>query len=178
MNLPTELAWLAKEPGPKMLVEALKHYGTLEDTTNKSNPNIMRWAEEVGVRGWYASDAVPWCGLFMGVCALRAGYPHNSKLLAARSWLDWGEGIPKGREMLADVGVWSRPGGHHTAFIIARSKTAFFIYGGNQKNAVGFTWISHDDFLGARRPFYKIGEPENVRRIIMDRTGVISDVGE
>lgn len=28
--LPDRYAWLAREPGPRMLVEALKMYGTLE----------------------------------------------------------------------------------------------------------------------------------------------------
>src|SRR5690349_6102284 len=73
--LPARYGWLAREPGPKMLIEALKLYGTLESPGSKNNPTIIAWAKEVGgeVADVYAADSIPWCGLFMAVIAKRAG---------------------------------------------------------------------------------------------------------
>lgn len=175
MDLPQKYAWLAKENAPKMLVEALKHYGILEHVGKGSNPNIIKWAKEVGVSGWYTDDDIPWCGLFVGIVAARAGYPFSAaKLLAAKEWINWGQTVPKGREMLFDVLVFSRDGGGHVGFYVGENKDNFLVYGGNQSNAVGFAWISKSRLVGARRPIYKIGEPKNVRKINLTFDGKLS----
>jgi hypothetical protein len=48
------------------------------------------------------------------------------------------------------------------------------VYGGNQSNAVGFAWIDKSRLLGARRPKYAIGEPDNVRKVALTETGILS----
>jgi uncharacterized protein (TIGR02594 family) len=175
MALPTKYAWLAKEGAPKMLVEALRHYGTLEKVGKGSHPEISRWAKETKVSGWYTDDDIPWCGLFVGVVALRCGYGFEpGKLLAARKWAEWGQDVPRGREMLWDVLVFQRPGGGHVGFYVGENEKAFLVYGGNQSNAVGFAWIAKERLLAARRPFYKVGEPTNVRKILLTETGELS----
>lgn len=175
MNLPEKYSWLSKEAAPKMLVEALKHYGTLEKVGKGSNANITAWAKEVGVSGWYTDDDIPWCGLFVGVVAKRAGYPFSSgKLLAAKEWANWGDPVAKGREMLWDVLVFTRTGGGHVGFYVGENDKAFLVYGGNQSNAVGFAWIAKDRLFACRRPKYKVGEPDNVRRIALNETGELS----
>lgn len=174
-TLPPKYQWLLKEKSPAMLTEALKHYGTLEHTGKGSNANIIAWAKEVGCSAWYTDDDIPWCGLFVGVVAKRCGYPFPaSKLLAARQWINWGEPITKGREMLWDVMVFKREGGGHVGFLVGMNNNAYLIYGGNQSNAVGFAWIAKERLIGARRPVYKIGEPSNVRRIVLTDTGALS----
>jgi uncharacterized protein (TIGR02594 family) len=174
--IPDKYKWLLQETGPKMLIEALKHYGTLEHKGKGSNPNIMAWAKEVGVNGWYTDDDIPWCGLFVGMVAKRCGYPFPaSKLLAARQWINWGEPVTKGREMLWDILVFERPGGGgHVGFYVGENDKAFLVYGGNQSNAVGFAWIDKSRLLGARRPKYAIGEPDNVRKVALTETGILS----
>lgn len=158
-----------------MLIEALRHYGIMEHPGKGSNPDITQWAKEVGVSGWYTDDDIPWCGLFVGVVASRAGYPFSAgKLLSARQWNTWGVGVPKGQEKLWDVLVFVRPGGGHVGFYVGENKTAFLVYGGNQSNAVGFAWVAKDRLLGARRPPYKIGQPANVRKIILNTSGDLS----
>jgi uncharacterized protein (TIGR02594 family) len=175
MNLPEKYNWLSKENAPRMLVEALKHYGTLELTGKGSNPNISKWAKEVGVSGWYTDDDIPWCGLFVGVVAKRAGYPFSAtKLLAAREWVNWGVPVPIERAMLWDVLVFSRPGGGHVGFYVGENKDNYLVYGGNQSNAVGFAWIAKDRCIGVRRPAYKIGEPDNVRKVLLTFEGNLS----
>lgn len=174
MALPSKFSWLEKENAPHMLVEAISHYGILEHTGPGSNPDILAWATEVGVRGWYADDDIPWCGLFVGICAKRAGYPIKSDLLSALSWANFGEKIPKGREMLWDILVFSRAGGGHVGFYVGENASAFLVYGGNQANAVGFAWVSKERLVAAVRPNYKIGEPANVRKIILTDSGDLS----
>lgn len=174
MQLPEKYKWLEKEGAPKMLVEALRHYGTLEHKGKGSNPNILAWAKEVGVNGWYADDDIPWCGLFVGVVVKRAGYPIKSDLLSALSWAKFGETVPKGREMLWDILVFTRTGGGHVGFYVGENDNAFLVYGGNQANAVGFTWIAKSRLFAARRPVYKIGEPNNVRKILLTESGELS----
>ena len=175
MKLPEKYSWLANENAPKMLVEALRHYGTLEHVGKGSNVNISGWAKEVGVSGWYTDDDIPWCGLFVGAVAKRAGYPFSAaKLLAAKEWANWGDPVAKGREMLWDVLVFSRPGGGHVGFYVGENDKAFLVYGGNQSNAVGFAWIAKDRLFAARRPVYKIAEPENVRKVLLSETGALS----
>lgn len=172
--LPEKYAWLEKEGAPKMLVEAIRHYGVLEHPGKGSNPNILAWAKEVGVNGWYLDDDVPWCGLFVGIVVKRAGYPIKMDLLSALSWAKFGEEVTKGREMLWDILVFTRSGGGHVGFYVGETETAFLVYGGNQSNAVGFTWIAKDRLFAARRPKYKIGEPSNVRKIYLTQDGELS----
>lgn len=176
MELPIKYSWLAKEGAPKMLIEALKHYGIMEHPGKGSNPDIAKWAKEVGVSGWYTDDDIPWCGLFVGMVAKRCGYAFDAnKLLAAKEWAKWGTKVTEGREMLWDILVFVRPGGGHVGFYVGENNKAFLVYGGNQSNAVGFAWVAKERLLAARRPIYKAGEPENVRQIVLTETGGLSN---
>ncbi|GAA4341570.1 TIGR02594 family protein [Mucilaginibacter gynuensis] len=173
--LPSKYSWLYNEPAPRQLKEALFHYGILEHVGKGSDPNIMAWAKEVGVSGWYTDDDIPWCGLFVGVVMQRVGYAFKAaQLLSARQWINWGKARPKGQEKLWDILVFQRDGGGHVGFYVGENAHAFLVYGGNQSNAVGFAWIDKSRLLGARYPAYKIGEPANVRKILLSETGELS----
>lgn len=175
MQLPEKYKWLSDEGAPKMLVEALKHYGIMEHVGKGSTVDITKWAKEVGVSGWYTDDDIPWCGLFVGIVAKRSGYPFSAgKLLAAREWVNWGVPVTAGREMLWDILVFSRSGGGHVGFYVGENKDNFLVYGGNQSNAVGFAWIAKNRCIGARRPKYAIAEPGNVRKINLTFDGKLS----
>lgn len=175
-QLPDQYKWLYNEGAPKMLVEAIRHYGVMEKVGKGSHPDISRWAKEVGVSGWYTDDDIPWCGLFVGVVALRCGYAFTAaKLLAAKEWLNWGVPVANGQEMLWDVLVFSRPGGNHVGFYIGETPTAFAVFGGNQSNKVCPTFIAKSRLIGARRPKYAKGQPQNVRKVHLLKTGVLSN---
>jgi len=163
--LPSKYAWLEKEPGPKVLIEALKHYGTLEHPGVGSNPNILAWANETGVSGWYTDDDIPWCGLFAGVVVKRCGYEPPKDFLAAKNFLNFGTVITIGEAKLFDLLIYKRPGGYHVAFYVGENKNAFLNYGGNQSNAVGFAGIDKSRCIGVRRCPWKIAQPPNVRKI-------------
>lgn len=171
MNLPEKYKWLGEEPGPKMLLEALALYGTLETPGIKSNPVIMQWAKETGVIGWYPDDAVAWCGLFVGVCAKRAGWPISPELLSALSWAKWGRYVTPADAALGDVLVFTRTGGGHVGLYVGESKTKFLVLGGNQSDAVNLAWVEKNRLFAVRRAPWKIAQPANVRKIYLDDTG-------
>lgn len=174
MNLPKEYEWLYKELGPRILVEALKDYGIKETPGSGNTPIIMKWAKDLNI-DWYTQDSIPWCGLVMGAWAAHAGYPYNKNLLLeAKSWENWGTKISKDKAMLGDVLTFTRNGGGHVGLYIGEDKDSFCIYGGNQSDAVGFTWILKSRLNSVSRSTFKIGQPKNVRKIYLKRTGEIS----
>lgn len=174
--LPAAYRWLAKEPAPRVLLEGLKTFGTLEGPGTEDNPVIMGWAKEVGVpriADVFTSDAVPWCGLWLAVIAHRAGKPVNPNALWARSWLNWGERAPDDPQ-LGDVLVFRRGAtSGHVGLYVGEDSGAFHVLGGNQGDAVSIVRIARSRLLGARR-HYAIGAPQNVRRIQLKTTGGLS----
>lgn len=179
MNLPKEYEWLYKELGPRLLVEALKDYGLKEVPGPSSNKTIMKWAKDLKI-SWYTTDSTPWCGLAMGAWAEHADYPFNkNKLLAALEWANWGNPVWSkskggGDAMLGDVLVFKRTGGGHVGLYIGEDKDSFCVYGGNQNDSVGFTWIAKSRLHAVRRSPFKIGQPDNIRKIQLTRTGALS----
>lgn len=174
MELPKQYNWLYKELGPRILMEALKDYGLKEVPGAKNDPTIMKWAKELKI-SWYTADSTPWCGLGMGWWAKNASYPFNpAKLLAAKEWANWGKHIPKDQAMLGDVLVFSRDGGGHVGLYIGEDATSFCVYGANQSDSVGFTWIAKNRLVAVRRSPFKIGQPANIRKIQLKRTGELS----
>lgn len=170
--LPVNYQWLYQVNGkPKELEEALRHYGVLERKGADNNPDIMAWAKEVGVSGWYAGDDVPWCGLFKGVCAFRATWiTRKPDLLAAKSWLNWGVVVPIGREMLGDTLIFGRDGGGHVGYYIGEDTTHFYVYGGNQSDMVTFSRIAKDRLIGCRRAPFKV-QPLGVKKFYLNIAG-------
>lgn len=162
MTLPHLYSWLDKEPGPKMLKEALSHYGVKEKAGAADNPEILAWAEECGIKE-YKADSIAWCGLFMALCARRAGWnstPNNNALWAL-NWALWGN--PTGTPMLGDVLTFKRSGGGHVGLYVGEDTTAYHVLGGNQGDAVSIVRILKSRFFKARRAPWKVSQPSNVR---------------
>lgn len=171
--LPDRYAWLAKEPAPKMLVEALKLYGTRETDGPGNTPAIMAWAREIGgeVAKVYTADSVPWCGLFVATIAKRAGKPLPASPLWARAWASWGQ--PGRQAMLGDVLVFVRSGGGHVGLYAGEDDEAYHVLGGNQGDAVSIVRIGKGRCIAIRR-HYAVGIPANVRRIFLAKSGALS----
>lgn len=171
MSLPAAYAWLAAEPAPRMLLEALRLYGTVETPGKGSNPTILAWAKEVGLDRVYTADSVPWCGLFMAVIAMRAGKRLPAKPLWALSWGTWGE--DGGQPELGDVLVFTRDGGGHVGIYVGEDATAYHVLGGNQKDAVTIARVAKER-LYACRAYYAVGRPPNVRPVVLTSAGELS----
>lgn len=169
--LPAAYAWLRDEPGPRMLLEALKLYGTLEAPGPRDNPVILDWAREVGLSKTYSHDSIPWCGLFIAVIAKRAGKPLVDSPLWALSWADFGRPSPS--PALGDVLTFKRDGGGHVALYVGEDSGAFHCLGGNQSDKVCITRLAKSRLYRARRPAYNV-QPDNVRRVVLAATGKLS----
>ncbi|MCI9879598.1 TIGR02594 family protein [Methylobacterium goesingense] len=171
--MPAPYAWLARETGPNILLEALALYGTKETPGAASNPAILAWARETGVAGAYVNDGIAWCGLFVAVVAKRAGFEPVKNPLWARNWATFGTKADK--PSLGDVLVFERAGGGgHVGLYIGESATVFYVLGGNQGDAVSIAPIAKGRLLAVRRCPWKIAQPAGVRPIRLAVTGALS----
>jgi len=174
MNLPNDYVWLLNEPGPKMLLEALKLYGTTEAPGEGDNPVILEWAKEVGLDKVYKHDATAWCGLFMAVVAKRAGkqLPPGGPLWAL-NWGQFGDKVEDGPK-LGDILVFKRAGGGHVTLYVGEDDECYHCLGGNQSDMVNIVRKPWSRIYAIRRPHYNI-QPANVRKIILDSNGSIDE---
>jgi len=177
MSLPSQYSWLSNEPGPRLLTEFIKVYGTLETKGPGSNPSILRWAKDIGLEDIYKSDDIPWCGLAMAYVAAQAGWEHapRGNALAARNWLAWGNPVALGQEMLGDVLVYVRNGGGHVGVYVGEDDSHFHTLGGNQGDMVSIKRMPKERFIAARRCPWRVNQPSNVRKIFLAASGEVSD---
>jgi uncharacterized protein (TIGR02594 family) len=168
--------WLWAEPGPVMLKEMLKLFGTRETAGDKNNPTIMGWARETNTT--YPGDATAWCGLAVSVAAKRAGWDYypGKNALWARNWALWGHKAKTA--MLGDVLVFPRGQGGHVAIYVGEDKTHYHILGGNQSDTVNIVRKAKTPILAIRRAPWKIAQPENVRRVYLSAKGAPTSTKE
>lgn len=190
-SLPARYSYLLKDPFPPIMTRvAMGMLGTYEFDGAANNPLIIAWADEVAklapsnydkwAADFYNSDKIPWCGLFMGVCAARScqarpeRFPPNG-YLAAMSWASWGNGVPKalGNVLVGDIIVINKPHTHVTMALGVTNKGTIIGLGGNQSNAVNIKEFTMDRVYAIRRaPF--VDKPAGARHVILDSTGEIS----
>lgn len=174
MTLPKQYAWLANEPGPRLLKVALDLYGTAEKPGPGSNPSILQWARATGLDRVYRDDATAWCGLFMAYAALQAGWELPVNPLGARNWLSWGRVC---EPELGAVLVFARPPSKwsgHVGIYVGEDRECYHVLGGNQSDAVTIKRVARDRLLGARECPWRVARPGNVRWIGLAATGAPS----
>ena len=171
-QFPIEWEWLLYEPGPKVLAEALRHYGIMEVRGKGSFPDFSKWAKELGVQSVMTDDDVPWCGLFVGICVKRAEFEVVQHPYRAKSWLSFGNAVLT--PMLGDVLVFERKGGGHVGFYVGETLDTYAVLGGNQSNSVNITFIAKDRLVSAQRCNWKIMQPPNVRQVWVTASGELS----
>jgi uncharacterized protein (TIGR02594 family) len=165
--LPTEFAWLAKEPGPRLLKEVLALYGVKEFKGPANNPIIMAWAENLGLTHKYKADVTPWCGLGMAYAAKRAGWEDQipKDPLWALNWAKFGE--PAKPAMLGDILVFERPGGGHVGVYVGHRPGFYWVAGFNQKDSCSIVSIEKKRLVAARQPRWRRFPPANRRSVLM-----------
>ena len=174
-DIPKQYAWLETEPGPRILIEALKTYGTIEKLGAGSNPSILAWARATGQDRIYRSDETAWCGLWMAYVALQAGWDVPLNPLAARNWLNFGQAVEK--PALGDVLVFARGTSGfsgHVGLYVGEDAQAFHVLGGNQSDRVMIKRIAKARLLGARRCPWRINQPAAVRPVVLSANGALS----
>lgn len=171
--LPQKYAWLAQEPAPRHLVEAVKLVGTMEVKGPANNPTIIGWAKELGLTKTYSGDEIPWCGLFAAIVVHRAQRQPVADPLWARNWAKFGVDVAKDAAELGDILVFVRNGGGHVGLYVGEDQYCFHVLGGNQSDSVNVTRITKDRCIAVRRPAYN-NKPTNIRKVFIGSEGVIS----
>ena len=184
--LPKRYRWLEAEPGPRMIVEALKEYGLAEKPGRENNPRILGFQRELQAAGlggayggFYDADAIPWCGLFMAVVAHRANPEGRTErrppklYLSALQWSGWGTPVDKAKACLGDVLVFKRTGGGHVGLYVGHDEVGFHVLGGNQSDKVSITRVARSRLHAVRRPAYQVA-PTNVRPVRITASGALS----
>ena len=184
--LPKQYRWLEAEPGPRMIKEALKEFGTLEAPGDANNLRILGWQHELqsagfarGYGGIYKADAIPWCGLFIAVVAHRANLEKRPErnppelYLSALQWARWGTEAKKNKPCLGDVLVFRRKGGGHVGLCVGHDDVGLHVLGGNQQDRACITRIARSRLHAVRRPAYRL-EPSNIRPVLITASGPLS----
>lgn len=170
---------------PKMITEGIALLGVKEISGAHSNPEILKFAKEIGVDGIYKNDDTSWCAVAHNAVAKRAGkaidgYADKYDLLRALAFQkqgvafnteDW-DVVPVGEAMLGDTLVFKRPEGGHIGIYVGESATHYYVMGGNQNNMYSITRIQKGRLVAVRRPEYKIAMPESVKKYFLSDTGV------
>lgn len=177
-KLPAKYQWLEKEQHPKILLEALKLFGTLETPGDKNNPVILGWAKTLGanIEKVYKADSIPWCGLFMAYVVFKTGNKPVNNALWALSWAAWG--VPVDTAMLGDVLVFTRDKGGHVGIYVGEDDTHYHVLGGNQSDAVCITRIAKNRLYAIRRTKWQVAQPANVRVIKLSSSGTPTTTNE
>lgn len=168
---------LDRVSSPRILVEAIRLLGMQEKKGSANNPVILSWAQQLGgsVADAYDADSIPWCGLFVGICAQRAGFALPAEPLWAFNWRHFGN--PSPLPSLGDVLVASRNGGGHVTLYAGESEDAYLGVGGNQGDAVSAAWLAKDKVKWIRRCAWRISQPDGVRPVWLTRAGGLTDPG-
>jgi len=134
---------------PPYLEIAEDDIGVKERRGDRHHPRILQYHSNTGR---WSRDEVAWCGSAMETWVIEAGLKGLGKPGAlARSWMKWG--IPVDVPMLGDVVVLKRRrrgsdaitgsrGGYHVGIYIRASKGRIRLLGGNQRNAVRYSYYS------------------------------------
>lgn len=172
-DLPAQYQWLKREPGPRILVEALKTYGTAEKPGPGSNPSILQWAQDVGLDRVYKADATAWCGLWMSYVAKQAGWDDPYNPLWARNWLNFG--TAQREAGLGDILIFSRGrDSGHVGMYVGEDASAYHVLGGNQSDRVMIKRIAKNRLLGIRRCPWRVNQPGNIRPVKLAASGTLS----
>ena len=172
MTLPAAYAWLQGINSPRIIAEALKLYGVKETPGAVNAPEIMGWARDLGLAQQYRGDVVAWCGLFVAIVVQRAGWSPVTAPLWARNWATFG--APSPEPGLGDVLVFRRESGGHVGIYIGEDATAFHVLGGNQGDSVSISRVAKVRLIAARRPLWRVSQPESVKRYHLAATGGLS----
>lgn len=138
---------------PQWFKIAKSRLGIAEVPGSGSNPTIMDWATQIGVRSVYTADSVPWCGLFVGSCMKAAGYKPVAGPLSARSWIKFGKPLQRpspGAILIFPRG--SNPVQGHVCFYVSENETHYHVLGGNQGDRVCYAKYRKGNLLAARWP--------------------------
>lgn len=140
----------AGETRPPWLILAEKELGQKEIYGRKHNIRIVDYGESVNLE--IDDDETPWCSTFVNFVLMKSGYT-GTRSAAARSFLNWGQGIEEPK--IGAIMVFKRGNSDwqgHVGFYTGETKNYYRILGGNQGNSVSIAKYAKKDLLGIRWP--------------------------
>lgn len=114
------------------------------------NPRIVEYHRTTTLRA--TDDETFWCSSFVNWCVIQARL-EGTDSAAARSWLQWGQPLERGRQ--GAVTVFRRsasPTAGHVGFYWGSAKDRVLVLGGNQGDQVSIKGYPKKDLLGFRWP--------------------------
>ena len=123
--------------GAPWIDTAQAEVGQREVAGAKSNPRIMEYHNAAGY--WAKDDTGgknAWCGSFVSWVMKKHGHTPPANAFRAKEWATFGQSLKK--PAYGAIGVKSRQGGGHVAFVVGQSRDGkhFYMLGGNQGDAV------------------------------------------
>ena len=129
---------------------AIAEIGTVE-WAKGSNPKVVGYYKDAG-HPEIKDDAVSWCSAFVGAMLQRSGVQPSGSLLA-RSYLKWGNPVPRDQIKRGDIGIIPRGEAWqgHVFFIEAVKGSMVQAVGGNQRDSVSRAEFPISALIGVRR---------------------------
>lgn len=119
------------------MVTANREIGQAEVAGKKANTKILEYFKASGFWGTDDSGASnAWCASFVAWVMKQSGYKPVAKAYRAKQWTIFGQKI--NAPVYGAIGIKSRKGGGHVAFVVGRSSDGkhLFMLGGNQEDRV------------------------------------------
>jgi len=129
---------------------AIAEVGTVE-WAKGSNPKVVAYYKDAG-HPEIKDDSVSWCAAFVGAMLRRAGIEPSGSLLA-RSYLKWGNSVPRDKIQRGDIGIIPRGEAWqgHVFFIEGINGKMVVAVGGNQRDSVSRAEYPISALIGVRR---------------------------
>lgn len=137
---------------PLWLSVARAFVGVTEIPGAASNPAILRWGKDIHAPA-FTNDDTAWCAVWMNRLCMACQLPMAGTgydLLRAKSFMTWGQGMAL--PALGCVLVFQRPEGSHVGLYVGERADAYYVLGGNQLNAVSYSWIKKARLKATRWP--------------------------
>lgn len=140
----TQLTLAVKYAAPWMQV-AEAEISQKEVTGAKANPRIHEYFKSS--KFWGKDDSGgdnAWCASFVSWVMTEKGYTPPNAAFRAKTWADFGKKLSQ--PVYGAIGVKSRKGGGHVAFVVGKSSDSkhLFMLGGNQGDEVNISRYSRD----------------------------------
>jgi len=124
-------------PEPPWMVVAKAEIGQAEVSGAKANPRILEYFKSA--KFWGTDDsggANAWCASFVAWVMEQSGYKGIPGAYRAKSWAAFGKPIKD--PVYGAIGIKTRGGGGHVAFVVGKSADGRSLYmlGGNQDDAL------------------------------------------
>lgn len=135
---------------PSWLIYARTFDGTKEIPGPRHNKTILGWLTKL--RAWWKDDETPWCGVFVAHCMQAVALPFPKLYMRAKEWMTYGQAMALDALAPGAILVFDRAGGGHVGFYVGEDTAHYYVFGGNQANAVNVMKLGKSRLIAARWP--------------------------